>query len=201
MAYNQIALADLTLSRIMRTQNWGLLRHFFTYIGPGIALSRESKSVSKIRKIGKYPSAFQMRGIAKRKQARAIQLAPIVAPRLHIPQNRFVYKDFDLFSKIVLGNNGAEVAAWLNLSDDHIESLQKLNPSSLLADEIDEARIKMGAIRLKQGIEVAQEQDPFKVEITIHDTLDRYESQSDIEELDDEEEEEVEGQSALDDYF
>ncbi|MHA2089313.1 MAG: AAA family ATPase [Candidatus Kariarchaeaceae archaeon] len=205
MAYNQIALADLTLSRIMRTQNWGLLRHFFTYIGPGIALSRESKTVSKIRKIGKYPSAFQMRGIAKRKQARAIQLAPIVAPRLHIPQNRFVFKDFNLFSKIVLGNNGAEVAAWLNLDDDHIESLQKLDPSSPLADEIDEARIKIGAIRLKQGRDIAQEQDPFELSITINEQINDDESQSNLEEIDngeeEEEEEELEGQSALDDYF
>ncbi|MHA2253944.1 MAG: AAA family ATPase, partial [Candidatus Kariarchaeaceae archaeon] len=201
-AYDQIALADLTLARIMQTQDWSQLKHFFTYIGPGIALSRDPSYFTRIRKVGKYPSAFQVRGIAKRKSMRALKLAPTVAPRLHMSQKRFVQDEFHLFSKIVLGKNGAEVAAWLNLDDDQIDALQKINPKSSLADDIEEARIKIGAVRLKQGMEIAKDQSIFDDDIIIHETEKKKKRKVEEKDFEDQiEEVPAEGQRTLDDFF
>lgn len=204
LAYNQLALADLTYTRIMKTQDWSMLKHFFTYIGPGVSLSRDASYHTKIRNISKYPSAFMVRGIAKRKLARAIKIAPDVAPQLHISKNRFIFKEFDLFSKILLGKQGAEIAAWLNLDNDQIDALQKIQPNSPLTEEIEEARMKVGVIRLEQGYEIAKIQDPFDVDPFVISTASEDVSTKENEQVsnnEDTEEKTSEGQHSLDDYF
>ncbi|MHA2277087.1 MAG: replication factor C large subunit, partial [Candidatus Kariarchaeaceae archaeon] len=150
-SYSQIANADLVLTRIMKTQNWALLKYFFSFIGPGIALSKDPKYHNRIHKLNKLPNQFKLRGIAKSKHKKAIELAPKVVPNLHISKRKFVYEEFNLFVKIVTGINGAMIAAWLDLEDEDLEILQNFDHNSLLLDEIDDARKIVGAIRRKQG--------------------------------------------------
>lgn len=153
-SYVQIANADLVLTRIMKTQNWGLLKYFFSFIGPGIALSKDPKYFNRIGKLNNLPNQFKLRGIVKNKNAKASMLAPKIVPNLHISTRKFVYDEFDLFVKIVTGRRGAEIAAWLDLDDDELEILQKLNPSSTIIEDIDEARRSVGLVRRDQGMRV-----------------------------------------------
>ncbi|MFV2015339.1 MAG: hypothetical protein ACC656_07925, partial [Candidatus Heimdallarchaeota archaeon] len=157
-SYVQIANADLVLTRIMKTQNWGLLKYFFSFIGPGIALSKSSKYFNRINKLNNLPNQFKLRGIAKNKHAKATILAPKIIPNLHISRRKFVYDEFDLFVKIITGKKGAEIAAWLDLDDDELEILQKLNLNSTLMEDIDTARQSVGLVRRDQGKKVGIEE-------------------------------------------
>lgn len=148
--YEYIALADLTYSRIMKTQDWKLLKYFFDYIGPGIVLSKGKSSV-KIKNLSKYPSSFRIRGIGKRSNQLSGELAEYIAPKLHISKNRFKFKEFLLFKKIILGNNGAQVAASLDITDGHIDKLSKLDKGSKLKAEIGDARSYVAQQRMAQS--------------------------------------------------
>ncbi|OLS29193.1 MAG: Replication factor C large subunit [Candidatus Heimdallarchaeota archaeon LC_2] len=152
--YSNIANADLILSRIMTTQNWGLLKYFFTFIGPGIALSKDPKYYNRIIKLNKLPNQFKLRGMAKNKHLKANKIGIVVTPKLHISKRKFVYEEFDIFTKIVTGINGAQIAAWLDLDDEDLLLLQKIHPDSNLLEEIEEARLFVGEIRRKQGLNV-----------------------------------------------
>ncbi|MCE7734475.1 MAG: replication factor C large subunit [Candidatus Heimdallarchaeota archaeon] len=153
-SYVQIANADLVLTRIMKTQNWGLLKYFFAFIGPGIALSKDPKYFNRISKLNNLPNQFKLRGIAKNKHAKASLLAPKIVSNLHISTRKFVFEEFDLFVKILTGRKGAEIAAWLDLDDDELDILQKLNPLSTIIEDIDEARRVVGLARRDQGMRV-----------------------------------------------
>lgn len=147
-AYQQIALADLTYSRIIKTQQWGLLKYYFAFLSSGLFLTKQHDYHNKIRKLDNLPSSFISRGIANRKLSTANQIAERVTKHLHQSKRRFIYDDFELFSKIILGKGGAEIAAWLNLDDGLLENLHRLNPSSKILNNIEEAREKIGKNRL-----------------------------------------------------
>lgn len=153
-SYTQIANADLVLTRIMRTQNWSLLKYFFTFIGPGIALSKTPQYFNRIGKLSNLPNQFKLRGIAKNKHSKATLLAPKIIPKLHISRRKFVYEEFDLFVKILAGLKGAEIAAWFDLDDEEIEILQKLNPDSTIIEDTENARQLVGQVRKAQGMTV-----------------------------------------------
>jgi replication factor C large subunit len=207
-AYEQIAQADLVYNRIMRTQDWSLLKYFFSFIGPGLALARPSNFSKKITNLPDIPSSFMSRGIAKRVKSKALKLAPSVAPHLHISETRFVNQEFDLFSKIILGRTdswakrGAEVAAWLGLEDEHLDELIKINPNSPVLDYIDDARRVVGREHLKQAIGIPEE-TPFALDGFISNRIKSNTHESVREESDDFEEEEDHrpDSMSLDDFF
>ncbi|MHA2501817.1 MAG: replication factor C large subunit [Candidatus Kariarchaeaceae archaeon] len=192
--YDQLANADLVYNRIMRTQNWSLLKYFFDYIGPALNIARSEKHFKKIQKLPNIPSSFMARGRSKSYNSSALSLAPTVAPRLHISRNKFIHQEYRYFEKIILGENGSEIAADLNLSDDHISALAKNHPTTKLEDEIEEARSKIGKIRAERG----------KLETSTIEGLDLFFGDHKVEEQDDEIEEEPEekgSQLSLDDFF
>lgn len=203
MTYEQLALADLTLTRIMRTQDYSLLRHFFNFIGPGLFLSRKKAVYSKITKIDSYPSGFRLRGIAKNKNKRAILLSEKASPKLHISKSYFVREEYNYASQILLGKKGAEIAAWLDLDDDEIESLMKIDTKSKLSDEMEAARIRVGERRILDGEKTSSNSFLLDSVFLEHD--------GQIDESEDNEKEDSdqtntemdndESQSSLDDFF
>ena len=192
-AYDQIANADLYYNRIMKSQNWSLLKYFFEFIGPGIQLSRPSKTFKKINSLPNIPTAFMARGKAKNVKSKAIKLAPSIAPKIHISKNRFINQEYPLIEKILLGVNGADVAAWLNLNDDEIEIISKGKSKSSLIENIENSRKKIGLFNINSG---KKDYNP----LTILDELSYEENNIEQnEEIIDEEQNE--NQSSLEDYF
>jgi replication factor C large subunit len=195
-AYDQIAHADLVYSRIMRTQNWSLLKYFFDFIGPALNLARTNKQFKKIHKIANIPSSFISRGQSKNINSRALKIAPTVAPQLHISRRRFIHKEFRLFEKIILGNKGSQIAAHLNLDDDQISALSRNHLSSDLEKNIEDARAVVGKHRSESG---------KMKESTISGLDIFFNSPKSVEKMKDQEEHEEEtskqGQLSLDDFF
>jgi len=200
-AYNQVALADLTLQRIYKNQNWSNLKYFFNYLGPGLFYVRNKSRFTKIRKIQNLPSTYIMMGSSKRIKGKSLKLAPKVAPRLHISRKKFTDEEFYYLSKIILGKDGAEIAAWLNLDDGEIELLQIMDYSSNLSDEIEDARIKIGQNRLETKQDTSSSQ---RFEIDSYLLLDEENGDQLIEEIVEKEDEPSDDetlQKTLDDFF
>jgi len=199
-AYEQLAQADLVYNRIMRTQNWSLLKYFFDFIGPGLALSRDSTYYKRITKLPDIPSAFMARGKAKSILSKANMVAPKVATKLHISEHEFVHKQYKFFEQIILGDSGGEIAAWLDLSDEEVQKLTKRHQNSDLAKNIEEARVKVGKIRVSQGRRTHSSLSGLDKFFKEHKKSDKPEE--DVKEEQTEEiEEEQEGQLSLDEFF
>ena len=192
-AYDQIANADLYYNRIMKNQNWSLLKYFFEFIGPGIQLSRPSKTYKKINSLPNIPTAFMARGKAKNVKSKAIKLAPSIAPKIHISKNRFINQEYPLIEKILLGINGADVAAWLNLNDDEIEIISKGKSKSSLIENIESSRKKIGLFNIKSG---KKDYNPTSMLDELAYEENNIEQKKEI--ID---EEQNENQSSLEDYF
>jgi replication factor C large subunit len=47
--FEQLSLADRTLGRIMRNQNWKLLAYFYDYLSMGVAMSRSETPFRRVK--------------------------------------------------------------------------------------------------------------------------------------------------------
>lgn len=154
LVYEQIAHADLILTRIIFNQNWKLLKHFFELLGPGITLSKNSDNFKKIDSIPPYPNSSKYIGIGNRMKKSANSVAIQVAPKLHVSRSQFIKNIFPYFLQILSGENGAEIAAWMDLKDDLIEIIHKKIPRSKIKKNIGKARKTVGKSRLSKASKI-----------------------------------------------
>jgi len=171
MVYRQIANADLYLQRILRTQNYSFLKYFFNFLGVGIFLSREVRKRKAIKNISTLPQSLFARGRYKIMNKTALALAPKIAPKLHIPKKRFVLREFPYLVQSMRGERGAQIAAWLDLDDQEIALVTKINGDLSLTNYIENAREIVGNERLKVGTTVGSEVDDFSMDHLIQDAL------------------------------
>ncbi|MCY3411400.1 MAG: replication factor C large subunit [Candidatus Heimdallarchaeota archaeon] len=202
----QLAEADLVLARIMRTQNWSLLKYFFEFLSSGLVLSRPSHMYHKLDHIPDYPNFARKMGIANRKRVKLVPISIKASNKLHIAPSRFLKEDLDIFVKIINGKNGNEIAAWLDLTDDEVQTLVKLGGNSKLPSQMNLARMKMTKFRYNKG-KLQENQnfilDPYlslkerdkEIEINVSETS----TNSNDVEIADTHEDQI--QTSLDDFF
>ncbi len=201
-AYEQIALADLTLSRIMKKQDWSLLKYFFLHLSTGLFISRNSRKYNKIEFIPEYPKFARLIGIRKRKENSITNIAISIAPKLHLSRNRFIKDYSDYFLKIINSDVGAEIAASLDVDDEIIRYINKLIFRKNLLKEFELAKKKIQSVRIKSSFKIKSE--PFKLDPYLTKTMDKNptiekvkSSEKNIHVLDKIEK----SQSSLDDFF
>lgn len=150
-AYTVLAAADLVLARISRTLDWSLLRYFFELIGPGLFWARKSRGGKRLTSVTNLPLAFFAIGRGKQVNKLAIELADLVHHKLHVGRKEFVYNEFPYFMKLMRGETGAKIAAWLDLDDTIIEKIVKYNKDKSLLKHLDKARAEIGKHRVKEA--------------------------------------------------
>ncbi len=126
--YEQIALADLYKSRIMKRQNWKLLRHFYTHLTAGVALTPGLKW--RQTSYG-FPSYYGKIAETRRSQAKLIALAARTKEKLHTSQKGFMQMFAPTIQATLNGRDiriAAETASFLDMSEDEVTSLASRSP-------------------------------------------------------------------------
>ncbi len=138
--YKNIAYADVILARIMKNQNWSLLKYFFDFLGPGISKFK-GKKYNPILNLPKIPSTLRYRGFYKSQNKVPILLADKASKKLHISKNKFITQEFPLIKQIIEGKKGAEIVAWFNFDNKEINALASMIPNILV--DFENARQKV----------------------------------------------------------
>jgi replication factor C large subunit len=228
--YKVLADADLTLKRIMQSQEWGLLRHFFNFLGPGIYYAKEKRVRKNIEKIN-IPSSWIAMANAKRRNRIASMVAPKASKNLHMGQKYFIKNEYPLFLKLMRGQTGAGIAAWMDLDEETVTELVTQNNDKTLLKHFPNAQIEWGKKRSEYAVESSHfersninkvledrffekhgvKKDKEKQKISIKKTKktsvaqekkdENIEAKKNDDELNNEEIDKEENQSTIDDFF
>ncbi len=199
-AYRVLAYADLIFTRIIWTQNWGLLRFFFDMIGPELRRSIEVRRTPRIKRLNNLPNSYFARGRSKTVNKLAWELSEEVAHKLHLGKNTFVFREFPYFLKIMKGKTGANVLASLDVSEELVQKIVRTTGSNEILKFIEESRRDIGLTRVKdQNESIKPEED------VVQGLLDRFlideTKPSEIESTSKKKQEDVKDQQTLDSFF
>ncbi|RMG25878.1 MAG: replication factor C large subunit [Methanobacteriota archaeon] len=162
--YGVLAAADLVLARISRTLDWSLLRYFFQLIGPGLFWARTSHGGKRLSSVTNLPLAFFAIGRGKQVNKLAIELAEQVHHKLHIGKKEFVHNEFPYFMRLMHGETGAKIVAWLDLDDTIVEKIVKYTKDKSLLKYLEDARAEIGRVRIKDAANVQNDTPDNAVE-------------------------------------
>ena len=81
-AYDNLSQADVFKGRIIRRQNWGLLKYVYDLMTVGVALSKEEKYKGFTRY--SYPSKIKKMGKSKAMRSKRDRIAKKISKKLHI---------------------------------------------------------------------------------------------------------------------
>ena len=169
--YRQIANADRVFQRIIYSQNYDLLRYFFEFLSLGIFYSRERRRRKNIKYIPSLPKVYFALGRFKQKNRAALTIAPKAIRKLHVSTHRFVHQEFPILLKILKGKTGALIAAWLDLTDEEIAMVTRLNGDQLILKHMEDARIAIGGDRIDVGKNLGKKLNSTELERLIKDSL------------------------------
>ena len=169
--YRQIANADRVFQRIIYTQNYNLLRYFFEFLSLGLFYSRERRRRKNLTYLTSLPKVYFALGRYKQKNRAALTIAPKAIRKLHISTQRFVHQEFPSLLKMFKGKTGALIAAWMDLTDDEITMVTKLNGDKLVSTHIEEARTVIGSGRIEAGKDLGKKLNNAELEKFISDSL------------------------------
>ncbi|MFB6193254.1 MAG: replication factor C large subunit [Candidatus Nanohaloarchaea archaeon] len=119
-AYDNISKADVFNGRIMRNQNWKLLKYVYTFSTVGVALSKEEKYEGWTKY--QYPSKIKKMGQSRAARNRLEAISEKLGEKLHI-SGREVVKEMPFISKMI--DARPEVVEELELEEDEVEFIEK----------------------------------------------------------------------------
>ncbi|MFX1482014.1 MAG: replication factor C large subunit [Promethearchaeota archaeon] len=113
--FEGLSLADLSLGRIMRGQNWKLLAYFYELLAIGVALSRTETPFRKVEYSQPTWPLLLWQGNRKRDKLLAIQSA--LASSTGVSSRRIKQTHLDVIQQIIRINPKAlkDFAVWLNV--------------------------------------------------------------------------------------
>ncbi len=122
-AFQNLAKADLFLTRAKRTQGWALLKYYFDLMTAGVGLSRKYTKPAWVP--NRFPERIQFMSRSRSVRAVRNQIAASIAARCHISSRRALTR-FIPHLKLIFQTNereAAKIAAWLQLDEDSVSFL------------------------------------------------------------------------------
>lgn len=119
-AYNNVSKADLFNGRIMRDQNWKLLKYVYTFSTVGVALSKEEKYDGWTKY--QYPSKIKRMGQSRASRSKLESISSKLGEKLHISGNESV-REMPFISQMI--DARPEVIEELELEEDEVEFIKE----------------------------------------------------------------------------
>ena len=119
-AYEYVSKADLFNGRIMRDQNWKLLKYVYTFSTVGVALSKEEKYGGWTKY--QYPSKIKKMGQSRASRNKLKSISSKLGEKLHISGNESV-REMPFISQMI--NARPEVIEELELEEDEVEFIKE----------------------------------------------------------------------------
>lgn len=121
-AYDWISKADLFNGRIMRRQNWKLLKYLYKFSTVGVALSKEEKYSGYTRY--QYPSKIKKLGSSRASRKKMDSVTSKIGEKLHMSKNES-RNSLPLLARLMDDNEA--LIDQLEFEDDEVEFVQKFN--------------------------------------------------------------------------
>lgn len=99
-AFNALALADLFAGRIMRRQDWGLMKYQLDFMTAGVALAGSPPGYTPYQ----FPSFIRKLSASKRKRSVRDSIASKVGAKIHLSKGCFVKEYLFLFKQLFKKN-------------------------------------------------------------------------------------------------
>lgn len=119
-AYNNVSKADVFNGRIMRDQNWKLLKYVYTFSTVGIALSKEEKYSGWTKY--QYPSKIKRMGQSRASRNKLESISSKLGEKLHISGNESV-REMPFISQMI--DAKPEVIDEMELEEDEVEFIKE----------------------------------------------------------------------------
>ena len=119
-AYEYVSKADLFNGRIMRDQNWKLLKYVYTFSTVGVALSKEEKYGGWTKY--QYPSKIKKMGQSRASRNKLESISSKLGEKLHISGNESV-REMPFISQMI--DARPEVIDELELEEDEVEFIRE----------------------------------------------------------------------------
>ena len=119
-AYDYVSKADLFNGRIMRNQNWKLLKYVYTFSTVGVALSKEEKYGGWTKY--QYPSKIKKMGQSRASRNKLESISSKLGEKLHISGNEAV-REMPFISQMI--NARPEVIDELELEEDEVDFIDE----------------------------------------------------------------------------
>ncbi len=75
----------------------------------------------------------------------------MVHHKLHVGKKEFVYHEFPYFMRLMHGEIGAKIVAWLDLEDSVVEKIVKYTKDKSILKHLEEARAEIGKMRVEEA--------------------------------------------------
>ncbi len=121
-AYNWVSKADLFNGRIMRRQNWKLLKYLYKFSTVGVALSKEQKYGGYTRY--QYPSKIKKLGSSRASRKKMDSVTSILGEKLHISKSE-ASDSLPLIADLIEHN--PELVDQFEFEEDEVEFIKKFN--------------------------------------------------------------------------
>ncbi|QKQ98463.1 replication factor C large subunit [Candidatus Nanohaloarchaea archaeon] len=119
-AYDNISKADVFNGRIMRDQNWKLLKYVYSFSTVGVALSKEEKYSGWTKY--QYPSKIKKMGQSRASRNKLESISSKLGEKLHISGNDAV-REMPFISQMI--DARPEVIEELELEEDEVEFIEE----------------------------------------------------------------------------
>lgn len=121
-AYNWVSRADLFNGRIMRRQNWKLLKYLYKFSTVGVALSKQEKYGGYTRY--QYPSKIKKLGSSRASRKKMDSVTSRLGEKLHISKSE-ASDSLPLIADLIEHN--PELVDQFEFEDDEVEFIKKFN--------------------------------------------------------------------------
>ncbi|MFW9786662.1 MAG: replication factor C large subunit [Candidatus Thorarchaeota archaeon] len=123
--FEQLSLADMTLGRIMRDQNWKLLAYFYDFLSLGVAMSRSESPFRRVKYSQPTWPLLVWQGNRKRDKQSEVRSA--LSSLTGVSKRRVRSTHLDVIHEIIKINpkSLSDFAAWLNVEKSSL--VQKRN--------------------------------------------------------------------------
>jgi len=119
-AYESVSKADLFNGRIMRDQNWKLLKYVYTFSTVGVSLSKEEKYSGWTKY--QYPSKIKKMGQSRSSRKKLESISSKLGEKLHISGNESL-REMPFISQMI--DAKPEVIDELELEEDEVEFIKE----------------------------------------------------------------------------
>jgi len=119
-AYNYVSKADVFNGRIMRRQNWKLLKYVYKFSTVGVALSKYEKYSGYTRY--QYPSKLKKMGSTRASRKKMSSITSKLGDKLHVSKSE-ARNSLPLFARLI--EDKPVIGDQLELEEDEIEFINK----------------------------------------------------------------------------
>ncbi|WEL23246.1 replication factor C large subunit [Candidatus Nanohalovita haloferacivicina] len=122
-AYEYVSKADLFNGRIMKSQNWKLLKYVYSFSTVGVALSKAEKYSGWTKY--QYPSKIKKMGQSRASRNKLKSISSKLGEKLHISGRESV-RELPFIAEMIESGD-SEVIEELELEEDEVEFIRKFN--------------------------------------------------------------------------